>query len=133
MSINVGQVSTNLSDGLRFYAYSGDIQGDITVPASITLISIPNTGLKDSFVKIQPFFGSEISSNVGDALGLSVTIDGITIYNSQVNAWRRENVQLPPHEIELFIPRQSNLVITSLNTAANNTQLRGCNMLGWCL
>jgi hypothetical protein len=52
MSINVGQVSHFLSDGSRFYAYSGIVQGDVSVPATITLIDIPNTGLKDSFVKI---------------------------------------------------------------------------------
>ena len=132
MSFNVGQVSTNLSDGERFYAYSGVIQGDITVPASITLISIPNTGLRDAFVKIQPFYGIPITAGTSpNALGLIIAIDGIEIIKTRpVNAGEQDRVL---ETFELFIPRQSSLTITSMNTSANNTQERGCTMLGWRL
>jgi hypothetical protein len=129
MSINVGQVSTNLSDGERFYAYSGVIVGDVTVPASITLISIPNTGLKDAFVKIQSCYGRPISASSAHQIGIGVLIDGIEVIKSQ----RYEAESDYTETFELFIPRQSSLTILSLNTALNNTQERSVNMLGWRL
>lgn len=129
MSINVGEVSTNLSDGERFYAYSGDIQGGVGLPATITLISIPNTGLRDSFVKIQPYFAMPITTASASQLGIQISIDGTSIYNDQLN----NSLNVGKEEFELFIPRQSNLTILSLNTAGNNTQIRGVNVLGWRL
>jgi len=132
MSINVGQVSHFLSDGSRFYAYSGIVQGDVSVPATITLIDIPNTGLKDSFVKIIPSYGKLISGNSGSVLGISILIDGIEVANSQ--QYYQQSADASRATIfELFIPRGSKLEIISLNTANNNTQNRGCTMLGWCL
>ena len=131
MSINVGQVNHFLSDGSRFYAYSGIVQGDGSVPASITLISIPNTGLKDSFVKIQPSFGNANASGGGDSLGISVLIDGVEVINQQGQT--ATNHSRATQEMNLFIPRQSSLTILSLNTSGNNTQERGVTMLGWCL
>jgi len=132
MSINVGQVSTNLSDGNRFYAYSGVVTGDITVPASITLISIPNTGLRDSFVKIQPYQGTPVSTGVTHGLGIAVSIDGVQVYTDRFLHSAYASTPIDGH-IELFIPRQSSLTILSLNSSTNNTQERGCNMLGWSL
>ena len=35
-----------LSVGDKWYSYSGEIQGDVSVPASISMILIPNTGFK---------------------------------------------------------------------------------------
>jgi hypothetical protein len=128
MSINVGQVNHFLSDGSRFYAYSGVLQGDVSVPASITLISIPNTGLKDSFIKIQGFFGLEASSSSSQQLGIKVLIDDIEVYDNQNFYYSSDDAT-----IELFIPRQSKLEILSSNTTGNNTQNRGCSVLGWCL
>ena len=129
MSINVGQVSHFLSDGSRFYAYSGIVQGDVSVPATITLIDIANTGLKDSFVKIQPSYGEIISATDREHLGISVLIDEIEVINTQKyraydDMWE---------SFELFIPRQSRLQVLSINTSSNNTQNRGCTLLGWCL
>lgn len=129
MSINVGQVSTNLSDGERFYAYSGVVVGDITSPASITLISIPNTGLKDSFIKIQPSYGEVVADINGEHLGISVSIDGIEVVNTQRYRIYADTLE----SFDLFIPRQSSFTILSLNTAANNTQERGVTVLGWRL
>jgi len=122
-----------LSGGDRLYAYSGVVVGDVSVPATVSLLKFENTGLRDMFLKLQPFFGQEIASGVADALGLLVTIDGVTVSDSQVRAWRRENTQIPPQKIELFIPKQSTLEVLSLNTSGNNTQERGCNALGWYL
>jgi len=129
MSINVGQVSHPLSDGSRFYAYSGPIQGDVSVPASITLISIPNTGLKDTFVKIQPFFGQEVSSSSGQQLGLQVLIDDNLVFE-----YGNLTYTLNDHNhYEFFVPRGSKLECISINKSGNNTQVRGVAMLGWCL
>ena len=132
MSINVGQVSHHLSDGSRFYAYSGVVQGDVSVPATITLISIPNTGLKDSFIEIQPFFGSVISSAGGAGLGLSIQIDDIEIMEL---SYEQGDFGKFDHDVtpKLFVPRGSKLEVISNNTSANNTQTRGCTLLGWCL
>ena len=131
MSINVGQVSHSLSDGSRFYAYSGIVQGDISAPATITLIDIPNSGLKDQFVKIQPSFGNPVSASGGQALGIAILIDGIEVIRQ---AYKDDADSVGyTQEFELFIPRQSRLEVISLNTASNNTQQRGCTMLGWCI
>ena len=129
MSINVGQVNHFLSDGSRFYAYSGVLQGDVSVPASITLISIPNTGLKDTFVKIQPFFGQEVSSSSGQQLGFQVLIDDNIVfeYGNLTYALNDHN------HYEFFVPRGSKLECISINKPNNNTQDRGVAMLGWCL
>jgi|TARA_R110000824_G_scaffold6753_3_gene31164 hypothetical protein len=132
MALNLGTQQL-LSNGTKYFSYSGLVVGDITVPASISLITIENTGLRDSLVCLYPFFAAEITSNVGDALGLIVSIDDIEVFKSQVRNWNRENTQLPPMESKLFIPRQSKLQVLSLNTAGNNTQERGCNLIGYYL
>jgi uncharacterized protein (DUF39 family) len=127
MSINAGQTSTQLADGNRFYAYSGIVTGDVTVPATITLIDIPNTGLKDAFVKIQPSYGQAITNTNNTQLGIVILIDEIEIIKSQ----RHENEDDYTETFDLFVPRQARIQILSLNTTANNTQERGVTMLGW--
>ena len=99
MSINVGQVSHPLSDGLRFYAYSGIVQGGIAVPASVTLISIPNTGLKDTFVKIQNSYGLPVTTGFQDALGISILIDDVEVIKQQSD-W---NLHYTPQENQMVI------------------------------
>ncbi len=130
MSVGSGLSSHILSQGQRFYAYSGVVQGDVSVPASITLISFTN-GLRDSFVKVQPFYGAEVATGSGSQLGIIISIDGVEVWKSQqlggsLNYDRSET-------IELFLPRQSTIEVVSRNTSSNNTQDRGATLLGWYL
>ena len=130
MSINVGQVATNLSDGERFYAYSGLLQGDVTNPATVTMVDVPNTGLKDSYLQVTPYFGLPVSTAGNEGLGIQIIIDDVIVYEFKSPDPYYRNILVP---INLFVPRQSNLVILSLNTTGNNTQSRGCTVLGWRL
>ena len=126
---------TLLSGGEKYYSYSGVLFGDISAPATIQLIFIPNTGLRDSLVQIQPFFGRPIASTAGTGLGILVKLDDVEIYKIQAedNASLAEQFMRVQNIIPLFIPRQSKLEIISLNTTANNTQERGANLLGYYL
>jgi len=120
-----------LSGGDKYYSYSGEVFGDVTAPASINMITIDNTGLRDSYVQIQPFLGKPNSDGDGDALGFEVKLDNITVFNAQGVIMDRTQLALNP--IMLFVPRNSKLQINSLNTTNNNTQIRGCNVLGYYL
>jgi hypothetical protein len=122
---------TLLSSGDKWYSYSGEIQGDVSVPASIQLIFIPNTGLRDSYLNIQPFLGRPNSDGDGDALGIEIKLNDVTVFNSQGVIMDRTQLSLNP--IILFAPRQSKIEVISLNTTNNNTQVRGCNILGYYL
>ena len=117
-----------LSGGDKWYSYSGIIFGDVTAPASIQMVLIPNTGLRDSYVKISPFFGLEVASGSGDQLGISVKVDDVEIINRQNFYYSSDDGHL-----EIFVPRQSKLEILSLNTTNNNTQIRGVNLIGYYL
>tara|TARA_Y100001963_G_scaffold81797_1_gene113445 strand:- start:414 stop:779 length:366 start_codon:yes stop_codon:yes gene_type:complete len=118
-----------LSGGDKYYQNSGVVIGDVTSPATISLITIPNTGLRDSFVIIQYSCGNIISSG-GDQLGISVKLDDVEIINAQGDLRERE---INPETWNLFVPRQSKLEIISLNTSGNNTQKRSVNLLGYYL
>jgi len=125
----IGKVKNNLSNGNSWFAYSGIVFGGVSVPASIELLNIPKTGLRDCWVKIQPFYGKPASTSGGSALGILVKINDEEIIKFQ--DYEPEHNQGAPIVFELFIPYQSKLEILSLNTSANNTQERGVNVLGW--
>jgi len=125
----VGKSKYKLSDGSKWFAYSGIIVGDVSAPASIELINIPNSGLRDAYVKIQPSYGKPASTSGGNALGIIVKINDIEVIKFQ--DYEPEHNQGAPIEFSLFIPYQSKLEIISLNTSANNTQERGVTVLGW--
>jgi len=116
-----------LSGGDKYYSYSGEVFGDVSAPATISMITIDNTGLKDSYVKVLPYYGQPQSGAGNTALGIEIKLDNISIYNSQrvdpdnAREW-------PP---EFFAPRNSKLEIISLNTSQNNTQTRGVNLIGY--
>jgi len=129
MSIKVGLVGKELAKGTKWYAYSGVHVGDISVPASITLIQETQT-LRNSYVQITPFFGQPVSSAALMQLGIEVQIDGITVIKNQPDS-STNNVSEASTTWGLFVPRQSTLTVLSLNTSANNTQERGVNVLGW--
>tara|TARA_R110000824_G_scaffold158505_1_gene332471 strand:- start:1034 stop:1426 length:393 start_codon:yes stop_codon:yes gene_type:complete len=126
---------TLLSVGNKWYSYSGTIQGGVGAPASISLILVPNSGLRDSFISLQPFFGPPVATGTDDALGIIVYLDDQEIYRQQ-NKWENDAATFDldvSNKIELFIPRQSKLEVQSLNTSNNNSQLRGCNLIGYFL
>jgi hypothetical protein len=123
---------TVLSGGDKYYSYSGVIQGDVSVPATIQLNFIPNTGLRDSLVQIQPYAGYAIGYTLADGLGVEVKLDDVTVYKSTIG--RLDQGGINAFEIiNLFVPRQSKLEVISLNTSGNNTQERGANLLGYYL
>ena len=121
---------TLLSVGHKWYSYSGTLFGDVSVPATIQLIFIPNTGLKDSLIELQPFYGQPVSTSSTQQLGIVLKLDDVEIYRNQGNDYRPFSYN---EQIRLFIPRQSKLEVISLNTSGSNTQLRGANMIGYYL
>jgi hypothetical protein len=123
---------TMLSGGDKYYSYSGEIFGDVSAPATIQMILIPNTGLRDSYVKIQPFYDTPVSNATANQLGLLIKLDDVSIYKSKLIAGSSV-VTAEDNYIELFIPRQSKLELVSLNNASNNTQIRGVNLIGYYL
>ena len=126
-TINAGQSLQRFTQD-KWYAYSGVVQGDATLPATITLIDIPNTGLNNAFIKITASYGFTNQLGVNDTLGIEIKIDGITVFKSQGNDYRPTVSRTP---VELFVPKQSRLEVISLNTSNNNTQDRACTVLGW--
>jgi len=129
MSLNLGTQQL-LSNGTKYFSYSGVRQGDITLPATISLMTIDNAGLRDSLVCFQAYYGQPIGLGATDTLGIIVSIDDIEVYKSQGTDYRP---QVYNDEVKLFVPRQSKIQILSLNTVANNLQERGCNLIGYYL
>jgi len=121
---------TLLSGGDKYYSYSGITFGDVSVPATIQLMLIPNTGLRDSYVKIQPYFGMPAATGLSKGLGISVKLDDVEIYLQDLS-YQFEMTTLP--SIDIFVPRQSKIEVISRNTSANNTQTRGANLIGYYL
>ena len=129
-----------LSGGDKWYSYSGVVFGDVSVPATIQLINIPNTGIRDSVVQIQPYFGTIVNPaySIDTALGVEIKLDDITVLKfEQFSLTNWGGAQLTSNEsinnYSLFVPRQSKLEIISLTSTQNNTQERGCNLLGYYL
>jgi len=122
---------TTLPGGGKWHSYSGVLVGGPAVPATVELVKIPSTGLKDTYAKITPFYGQAIASSVGDALGIKIFINDVAVYESQAQIYR-SGAGLGIM-VELFIPQQSKLEILSLNTASNTLQNRGVTVLGWWL
>ncbi len=121
---------TLLSTGDKYFSYSGEKFGDVSAPATIQLILLPNTGLRDSLVQIMPYFGQPVSTGALEALGIKIKINDVSIFNSQQVQWTdHEN----NYSTQIFVPRQSKLEILSLNTSGNNTQIRGVNLIGYYL
>ena len=120
-----------LSGGDKYYQYSGEIFGDVSVPATISMILIPNTGLRDSMVVVQPFYSEPVTRANGAQLGMSVKLDDVTIFTTQRGA--DQNYGSVENTINLFVPRQSKIEIISLNKSGNNTQERGATLLGYYL
>lgn len=130
MSVEASPQQKLLSFGDRFYSYSGPQVGDVSVPASISLIDFENVGLRDCFVKIQPYVGKSVTTANGSQLGIIVRIDGTEVIKSQPSESVESEMNLT---FEVFVPKQSSFEVLSINEAGNNTQERGCVILGWYL
>ncbi len=124
---------TLLSGGEKWYSYSGVTFGDLSVPATIQLNFIPNTGLRDSLITIEPYYGVPISTGSASGLGIEVKLNDVTVINQQPGRFGASGDIAVSDNFRLFIPRQSKLEIISLNTSSNNTQKRGVNILGYYL
>jgi len=124
---------TLLSGGDKWYSYSGEISGDVSAPTSITMILIPNTGLRDSYIELYPFYGDLISGTSANALGIQVKLNDTVILRSKQYYGGNQAIQQDSELVNLFIPRQSKLEVISLNTSGNNTQIRGVNLIGYYL
>ncbi len=120
---------TLLSGGDKWFSYSGIIFGDVSAPATIQMVFIPNTGLRDSLVQIQPFYANEVSSSSGDQLGIIVKLDDVEIIKQSPRGISDDRNE----QTNIFVPRQSKLEILSSNTSGNNTQERGVNLIGYYL
>ena len=94
------------------------------------MITIDNTGLRDSLIQVLPFFGTPADDTAGQGLGITIELDNVEIYRSQPAIQRRNTVT---NTIPLFMPRNSKLEVISLNTTGNNTQLRGVTVIGYYL
>ena len=118
-----------LSGGDKYYSYSGRLFGDVSVPATIPMITIDNTGLKDSYVVISPFYGAPVNNSGGAQIGITIKLDNVEIVKHKVYDVRGDMVENFP----LFIPRNSKLEVISDNSTANNTQTRGVTLIGYYL
>ncbi len=123
---------TLLSGGDKWFSYSGEVFGDVSAPATIQMILIPNTGLRDSYIQVQPYFGQPIVELSGEGLGIQVKLNDVVVSNSDSIQGVRWS-PLIENPIMLFVPRQSKLEVISLNSSGNNTQIRGANILGYYL
>jgi len=121
-----------LSGGDKWYSYSGEVFGDVSAPATIQMILIPNTGLRDSYIQVQPYFGQPIVELSGEGLGIQVKLNDVVVSNSDSIQGVRWS-PLIENPIMLFVPRQSKIEVISLNSSGNNTQIRGANILGYYL
>jgi len=121
---------TLLSGGDKWYSYSGEIFGDVSAPATISMILIPNTGLRDSLVQLQTFFGLPISTSAANQLGIQIKLNDTVVVNQQ---GRQSTLDGVYDAYTLFVPRQSKLEVISINTSGNNTQIRGANIIGYYL
>ena len=120
---------TLLSGGDKWFSYSGVKFGDVSAPATIQLNFIPNTGLRDSMIVVQAFYGLAVTATGTAQLGIIIKIDDTEVVKFQGREYSREDNDT----FNLFVPRQSKLEVISINTSGNNTQERGANILGYYL
>ena len=118
-----------LSGGDKWFSYSGVKFGDVSAPATIQLNFIPNTGLRDSMIVVQAFYGLAVTATGTAQLGIIIKIDDTEVVKFQGREYSREDNDT----FNLFVPRQSKLEVISINTSGNNTQERGANILGYYL
>ena len=65
---------TLLSGGDKWFSYSGVKFGDVSAPATIQLNFIPNTGLRDSMIVVQAFYGLAVTATGTAQLGIIIKI-----------------------------------------------------------
>tara|TARA_R110000822_G_scaffold103063_1_gene229603 strand:+ start:266 stop:649 length:384 start_codon:yes stop_codon:yes gene_type:complete len=121
-----------LSGGDKYYSYSGELFGDVSVPATIPMITIDNTGLRDSLIQIQPYFGQLVNTSNNEGLGIEIKLDNVTIFKNQIYQATIRSNQIE-NQLQFFAPRNSKLEVISNNTTGNNTQTRGVTLIGYYL
>jgi len=119
-NIAFGLGKREYSDGSGYYANSGLKAGDFTLPAVITLLDF-ETGLNDAEAVLTPGFSLPTVTTFQEGLGIQVLMDGNIVYEFKSPDGFYRNV---PNGINLFIPRQIQFTVLSLNTSGNNGQSR---------
>lgn len=119
-NIALGLGKREYSDGSGYYAQSGLKQGDISLPATITLLDF-QTGLNDAEGVLTAGFSLPAVTTFQEGLGIQVLMDGNIVYEFKSPDGFYRNI---PNGINLFIPRQVQLTVLSLNTSGNNSQSR---------
>jgi len=71
---------TTLPGGGKWHSYSGAQVGGPAIPATVELVKIPSTGLKDSYVKMLPFYGQPVTTASATALGIKIFINDVAVY-----------------------------------------------------
>tara|TARA_R100001594_G_scaffold70536_1_gene104904 strand:- start:986 stop:1510 length:525 start_codon:yes stop_codon:yes gene_type:complete len=111
-------------DETTVYGASGSVVGDVTLPATISLLSF-NVGRRD--IMCQVFFYSGQAIDTTAPLGWQIDINDNTVLKIQGN--------VSPDAYQAggwmqFWPAEGKITILSLNSANNNTQERGCYFVG---
>lgn len=127
MSVQIGPARQQL-DSERYYAFSGLLQAGAAQPATLTLIDIPDTGLRNSIVQIQPFFGLPVTTAANEGLGTQILIDDVIVFEQKSPDPFYRDIQ---SIIQIPVPKNSKLTVLSLNTNGNSTQSRGANLIGY--
>ena len=111
-------------DGQTIYGASGVLVGDVTLPATIPLLSF-NVGRRDDQVTLYFYTGPAIDTT--DPLGWQVDVNDHTVLkiqgNTSTNAYQAGGWSM-------IWPAESKVSVLSLNTTNNNTQERGCYFVG---
>ena len=95
----IGKTKYNLGED-KWFANSGLTSGDVSAPATIELINIPNTGLRNAYVKIQAFYGKPIDVGEADHLGILVKINDTEIIKSQPRKYENNLILIRPRHAE---------------------------------
>tara|TARA_Y100000401_G_scaffold101974_1_gene91925 strand:+ start:783 stop:1184 length:402 start_codon:yes stop_codon:yes gene_type:complete len=119
-NISFGLGKREYSDGSGYYGQSGLKTGDATLPATITLLDF-NTGLTDAEAILTAGFSLPITTAVNEGLGIQVLMDDNIVYEFKSPDPFYRNI---PNGINLFLPRQVQFKVLSLNTNGNNGQSR---------
>ena len=96
------------------------------------MITIDNTGLRDSLIQIQPYFGQLVNTSNNEGLGIEIKLDNVTIFKNQIYQATIRSNQIE-NQLQFFAPRNSKLEVISNNTTGNNTQTRGVTLIGYYL
>jgi hypothetical protein len=117
-------------DDQHVYGYSGNVQGDVRLPASLPYLDFI-TPLQDYLVDLYYVEGAPVDTTTADsALGLEVKIQDETVLSWQPSLYSSTST---PMNIRQVWPGGQQIQITRLNTTQNNTQISNCSFVGMAL